>query len=176
MKVLPSLIDANVPCQAGKNAAMLTDIEDIECAIKCNEILEKLINNPHSRIVLDDDYRILHEYDAVCRVNMRYEPNTTTVFKKWVYQNLSRFYCNGDIVELHEVGENEFQEYPDDPDLVDFDPHDKKYVAVAHAHPDHPHICNATDTDWWPIRDVLSRIGIKVDFVSEAYILKHLRT
>ena len=34
-----------------------------------------------------------------------------------------------------------FEEFPDDSGLADFDPDDRKFIAVACAHEDNPPIC-----------------------------------
>jgi hypothetical protein len=61
----------------------------------------------------------------------------------------------------------DFQEFPDDPALADFDRTDRKFVAVCVAHPQHPPILNATDRDWWDFRDALSVHGVLVRFLCE---------
>ncbi len=56
----------------------------------------------------------------------------------------------------------DFVEFPDHPDLEDFHWKDRKFVAVAAAHPEHPPILNATDTDWCIARKALAECGIHV--------------
>ena len=58
-----------------------------------------------------------------------------------------------------------FKNFPDDPDLDDFDPDDRKFVAVALASGTAPEILNASDTDWWNYRRPLERHGINVKFL-----------
>lgn len=59
---------------------------------------------------------------------------------------------------------------PDDPGLVGFDPSDRKFAAVALAHPHHPPVWNAVDTDWWLYRDALARVGVSIRFLCEETI------
>jgi hypothetical protein len=59
----------------------------------------------------------------------------------------------------------DFVEFPDDLDLANFDRGDRMFVAVARAHPLHPPILNAVDTDWWLCREVLVRNGVHVEFL-----------
>lgn len=171
----PIVVDANVSCQAGKQISLLSP-DEILYTLKCNEYIQALIKDPNPRLVLDDGFRILNEYDKVCYVNQRNEPNTTSVFRKWVYQYFAINYCSIDIIHLSELGKNVYQEYPDSPALSTFDPNDRKYIAVANAHNEHPVIINATDTDWWPIRDTLYSIGIIVEFICIHYIQNHQKT
>ena len=63
--------------------------------------------------------------------------------------------------------ENEFEEFPDDPALNDFDPDDRKFIAVAAAHPERPPILQAVDSQWWDFRNALSRNGVIVEFICE---------
>lgn len=51
----------------------------------------------------------------------------------------------------------DYEEFPDAPDLANFDPPDRKYVAVAIASQENPPILNATDTDWANNRVALER-------------------
>jgi hypothetical protein len=65
-------------------------------------------------------------------------------------------------------GDNEeFEEFPDHPGLRTFDRSDRVFVAVANAHPTHPPILAACDTDYWQHRDALGACGIIVDFLCQ---------
>ncbi len=168
------IIDANVPCQAGKSPSGLSP-EEAVCTSICSRFIGEFIKDKSSRLALDDAYRILNEYGRVCVVNSRHEPNMTSIFRRWAHEYYAKNYCKGDVVTLNELGENHYLEYPDDPALIAFDLHDKKYIAVAYAHPEHPHIYNAMDTDWWPVRKILAALGITVNFICEEYIRNHAR-
>jgi hypothetical protein len=115
------------------------------------------------KIVLDEGYLILSEYQN----NLRSagQPGEGDAFLKWVYDHQSNPQrC--DRVRITPTGDrNTFAEFPDDPDLRGFDPSDRKFVAVARAHPDSPAILNAVDTDWWQFREALSRNGVHVEFL-----------
>ncbi len=63
--------------------------------------------------------------------------------------------------------ENEFEEFPDDPALEGFDPDDRKFIAVAVAHPEGPPILQAVDSQWWDFRAAFRRNGIIVEFICE---------
>ncbi len=63
--------------------------------------------------------------------------------------------------------ENEFEEFPDDPALDDFDPDDRKFIAVTIAHPEKPPILQAVDSQWWDFRDAFRRNGVTVEFICE---------
>ena len=74
-----------------------------------------------------------------------------------------------DLVTITPIdgSENEFEEFPDDPALNDFDPDDRKFIAVAIAHLEKPPILQAVDSQWWDFRDALRRNGIIVEFICE---------
>ncbi len=47
---------------------------------------------------------------------------------------------------------------------------DRKFVAVANAHPDKPPIMHATDSKWWAWKDALKDVGITVHFLCPDYV------
>jgi hypothetical protein len=55
--------------------------------------------------------------------------------------------------------------FPDDPDLAQFDPSDRKFVAVAAAHPERPPILQAADSKWLAWEKPLRRHDITVEFL-----------
>ena len=63
--------------------------------------------------------------------------------------------------------DNEFGEFPKDPELANFDPDDRKFVAVAIAHCEKPPILQAVDSQWLDFRDVLLQHGVRVQFICE---------
>ena len=50
---------------------------------------------------------------------------------------------------------------------MDFDPADRKFIAVALAHPEKPPILQAVDSQWWDFRDAFRRNGVIVEFICE---------
>ncbi|MCP4749267.1 MAG: hypothetical protein GY866_00095, partial [Proteobacteria bacterium] len=62
-----------------------------------------------------------------------------------------------------------YDEFPEHDGLKNFDISDRKFVAVANAHPDKPPILEATDSNWWGWKDSLAEIGITVTFLCPAY-------
>jgi hypothetical protein len=89
--------------------------------------------------------------------------------------------CNPKLCEQVAItpknsGETDFEEFPSDPALKAFDPTDRKFVAVAAAHPDRPPILQAVDTTkWWEMKEPLLEAGITVDFLCEEDIRSILR-
>lgn len=115
-------------------------------------------------LVIDDSWRILREYLA----NLRSEgqPGVGDAFLKWVLlnRNNSSRVVQVKITPLVDMPTN-FLEFPDDDRLRNFDPSDRKFVAVAQAHPEKPPILEAVDSKWWQFKEILREKGVQVEFL-----------
>ena len=158
MKVI---VDTNVPLVANGKA----DQASPDCVEACIDELMK-ITEGNVQLVLDDQRRIIAEYRN--KLNPGGFPGVGDAFLKWVEVNWANCqHC--DLVSITPVDDSEtdFQEFPTDPALVDFDPDDRKFIAVALAHPNKPPILQAVDSAWWHYRKALCQNGITVDFIYE---------
>jgi hypothetical protein len=66
---------------------------------------------------------------------------------------------------LTETGSETYAECPAVELQAQFDPPDRKFAAVAHAHPEKPSVWQAADCkwlDWWP---ALLAQGVRVEFL-----------
>lgn len=68
-------------------------------------------------------------------------------------------------VTLTEQAPNDYVEFPDPGLATDFDPPDRKFVAVAHAHPSKPPVLQATDSKWLRRRARLQAHGLRIEFL-----------
>ena len=154
------IVDTNVALVASGRSAQASP----DCVETCAERLGQ-INSGEVKLVLDDQRRIIKEYQG--NLNPDGQPGIGDVFLKWVeinWTNPER--C--DLVSITPDGsESEFEEFPDDPVLKGFDPDDRKFIAVALAHPEKPPILQAVDRQWWDFRDALRRNGVTVVFICE---------
>lgn len=155
----PVVIDTNVIRVANRQHKCVSE----ECIGICVLRLAAIMNGGH--FVLDQGWHILGEYLA------KGEPNRGKregdVFLKWVLQNLSNLErCTR--VPITEISLDEYQEFPMHPDLGNFDPPDRKFVAVSNAHPGKPKILQASDSKWINWETALKSFGIHVDFVCRA--------
>src|SRR5690606_35406228 len=67
-----------------------------------------------------------------------------------------------------------YAELPLPPDGVTYDHSDRKFLAVAAAHPEHPVILQAFDSKWWGWQDALAEIGVSIRFLCpDAIAEKH---
>lgn len=133
-----------------------------ECVMECVKTLRNIQSGSVERVAVDDGWRILKEYQNKTHPNQ--PKGVGDVFLKWLLQNPART----TQVSITEINQDEFAEFPDTDLQARFDPPDRKFVAVAYAHPDKPSILQATDCkwlDWWP---ALKTAGVEVSFLCPA--------
>jgi hypothetical protein len=145
-------------------ANALSEQASEDCVEACAERLEEIMRG-EVKLVLDDDWQILGEYAQ------NLHSTGTDVgdrFLLWVLRNW-RNPQQCDLVHITPVNgsENEFEEFPDDPALSGFDPDDRKFIAVALAHPGNPPILQAVDSQWWDFHNTLRRNSVTVEFICE---------
>lgn len=150
-----AVIDTNVLLVAN---GQHPDVSE-DCVIACVKRLQSIQKS--GVVVIDDGYRLVGEYSH--KTSLTPPTGVGDKFLKWMLQH------NGtprvEQVSLNETGPDCFSEFPDLALEPLFDAPDRKFAAVAHAHPDKPAIWQATDSkwlDWWPALQVK---GIKVDFL-----------
>jgi hypothetical protein len=153
------LVDTNVAITANGNVP--DDL--ILCAVKCIEIIEKVMKS--KSLVLDEDGEIFAEYTN--KLSYSGQPGVGDRFLKWVHDNQWKLQRNR--VAITKNGDS-YDEFPDHEDLKKFDISDRKFIAVAYAHVNNPIIYQATDSKWWGWKEALSECGIKVDFICPDYI------
>src|SRR5580704_3921062 len=133
------VVDTNVPIVAnGRSHA------DPACVIACVDVLLEVYSTGVT--VLDDAMRILSEY--MNHLSLSGEPGAGDAFMKWVW-NVQADENRCERVVLTPRYENiadDFAEFPDDPELANFDRADRKFVAVALASRREPIILNAVDS------------------------------
>lgn len=152
---MKAVIDTNVLLVANEQHADASPDCVIECVRRLLAIQETGI------IVIDDAYRIIREYQSKTSLNPALRVGDK--FLKWLHQNYAT--VRVELVTLSETAEDSFVEFPDPALEPLFDAPDRKFAAVAHAHPDKPTIWQATDCkwlDWWP---ALKAKGVDVEFL-----------
>ena len=158
------IVDTNVAVVANGKSAQASE----DCEQTCiNSLLE--ITSGEVKLALDDGRRIIEEYRG--NLSPTGQRGVGDAFLKWVeinWANPKR--CVRVPITPIEGSETEFKEFPDDPELQKFDPDDRKFIAVALAHPAKPPILEAMDKQWWKLRDALRRNGLTVKFICEADI------
>jgi len=158
------LVDTNVPKIS--NLALKPEIPDdlIDCVLACVEAIDHVVRK--GGLVLDAGDEIFTEYRS--NLSMSGQPGVGDKFMKWVHDHQWKIQ-NVDRVPITKKS-NSYNEFPEHQDLIDFDPSDRKFIAVSNAHPAKPPIIQATDSKWWGWKDALNEVGITVQFICPDYI------
>lgn len=156
---MKAVIDTNVLLVAnGQHAGVSAD-----CVTEC---VRRLLAMQQSGItVIDDKFRILEEYRH--KTQLKPPKGVGDVFLKWLLRHAGNP-ARVEQLPLTETASNCFAEFPDPALEPVFDAPDRKFAAVAHAHPEKPPVWQAADCkwlDWWPS---LHAKGIRVEFLCPA--------
>lgn len=130
------------------------------CEQACIERLQHARQN--CVIVLDDRFRILKEY--LRNANANSGRRIGDEFLKWLLQNKAKPE-RVQFVELTELPDGNFVEFPDAALQPRFDASDRKFPAVANAHPKKPPIWQAVDSKWLAWWQPLAAAGVQVVFL-----------
>jgi hypothetical protein len=131
-----------------------------DCVVVCIDRLESLMKN--GRVVIDDAYRILGEYQNKTSPMKNKGPGD--VFVRWLLRNNANT-RHVEQVALTGPTEDVFNEFPDAALQDRIDPPDRKFLATAAAHPRRPFVWQATDSKWLDWRQPLKVAGVSVEFL-----------
>ena len=167
------IVDTNVIVIAND-----TDDKRADCRDRCQDRLEQILSRPE-KVVVDDGWRILGEYDHNTKPNTR--KGVGDLFVKTLLQNQS----NPNVcvmVHITPLAGNgtDFEEFPNDDDaLSGFHKNDRKFIAVALAHQQDagqiPTILLAIDRGWFQFTNALASHGVNVDLICEEDIQRPRR-
>jgi hypothetical protein len=132
----------------------------VECHSACVERLQEI--KASGTVVIDDEYRILLEYQN--KLSAHKVRDAGSAFLKWLLQNAAN---PNRVAQVHltETQENTFAEFPVAELAQHFDLSDRKFPAVANAHPAKPPILQATDSKWLKWWQELAEKDIQVEFL-----------
>lgn len=150
------IIDTNVILVANRQHERVSE----KCVVACATRLQRIMKV--DRIAIDDGYRILKEYQSKTTPRVGKRPGDA--FVKWLLRNNANT-KRCDQVPLKEHPERGFESFPADDRLVTFDRPDRKFVAVAVAHNDHPRIAQAADSKWLGWAPALREHDVRVEFL-----------
>jgi len=152
------VIDTNVATTAnGSN-----DGAPQSCVAASAKALQAVMSTGH--VFLDADGRIVAEYRA--NLSAKGQPGPGDAFLKWLLthewggQRVTRV-----TITPKDDDDEDFFELPAPPKGTLYDRSDRKFLAVAAAHEDHPPILQSFDSKWWGWRAALSAIGVAVCFL-----------
>ena len=150
------VMDTNVAVVANGKTGQADKDCILQCIARLRHIQEECL------LLLDDKNRIIDEYRN--NLNPSGQPGPGDAFFLWLWRNqANQEYCRKIVVTSHE--DRGFEEFPDEPNLRDFDQDDRKFVAVTLASGTGPKVLNASDTDWWHHRQALQQHGVEIVFL-----------
>ena len=161
------IVDTNVIVIAND-----TDDKRADCRDRCQDRLQEIISHGET-VVVDDGWRIFGEYEDNTNPNDR--KGIGDLFVKRLLQNLGNpTVCTMVPITPSAGNGTDFEEFPTDDALSDFDPDDRKFIAVAvvykNVHQQKALLLQAVDSQWYGFHEVLVENGLKIEFVCEAYI------
>jgi hypothetical protein len=158
------IVDTNVPKTANLAQAP-SDVPDelTGCVLACVEAIDHVIKK--RGLVIDAGDEIFDEYRK--QLSMKGQPGVGDRFMKWVHDNRWNL-PDSCRVTITKNGAS-YTQFPAHMELASFDISDRKFVAVAQAHPNKPPIMQATDSKWWGWKDALANVGITVHFLCPEY-------
>lgn len=160
------IVDTNIPLKASDTTS--ADPLNAQCALACLKFVQSLMDSKDI-VVLDANREILQEYRNNCKSHG--QPTIASIFLDWICRQLTlRTNSQVEMVRLTVLGDRQYLEFPQDPDLDGFDLSDRKFIALSNAHPEHPPVIEGSDCLWWGFRDTLASLGIRVIFVCEEYV------
>ena len=131
------------------------------CVANCAKALQR-ISDDQRKLVIDNRLEIVREYQK--KLNPR-RPGVGDAFLKWVLTN----HANPLRIEKAEIhacdDQRGYEEFPGNAELADFDPADRKFVALSRAHNKHPPVLQALDSKW---------VGWENDLAKEGVVVEHL--
>lgn len=150
------VIDTNVLLTASQRHQGVSP----QCILACVNRLQRILKE--ERVILDDGFRILGEYQN--KLDARHGKGVGEAFLKWLLQNQTNP-RRVQHVTLTERAPDDYEEFPDPALAAQFDPPDRKFVAVAHCHPRKPPVLQATDSKWLRWHAGLKQHGVRVEFL-----------
>jgi hypothetical protein len=160
---LRCVVDTNVAATAN-NA---NPAAGAQCVAASARALHSVMTSGH--VFLDHGGRIVGEYRR--RLNAKGQPGAGDLFLKWL---LTNEWSDKRVTRVpltpRSHDDEDFEELPPPPEGVRYDRSDKKFLAVAAAHPEHPVILQSFDSKWWGWRAALAKIGVHVHFLCQPEI------
>jgi len=158
------LVDTNVPKTANLALDPAIPQELTGCVLACVEAVDHVVKK--GGLVLDSGDEIFTEYRS--NLSLSGQPGVGDTFAKWVHDN------QWNVSKVTRVAitknSNSYDEFPDHDGLTRFDNSDRKFIAVANAHPAKPPVLQATDSKWWGWKNALKEVGITVQFLCSDYV------
>jgi hypothetical protein len=134
-----------------------------QCVAASAKALLEVTSKGH--LFIDDGGTIVAEYRK--HLSAKGQPGPGDAFLKWVLTHeWSRVYVTRVRITRCDRGDGEdYEELPPPPPGIRYDPSDRKFLAVAAAHPEHPVVLQFLDSKWWGWRKSLAAAGVRLHFL-----------
>jgi hypothetical protein len=162
------VIDTNVMTTANRANAAASE----SCIAASARALQAVMAGGH--VFIDHGGRIVAEYRQNLRA--RGEPGPGDAFLKWLltHEWSGKKVTRVTITPTDTTNDDEgFEELPPPrTKRVRYDPSDRKFLAVAASHADHPPILQSFDSKWWGWTTSLAEAGVTIHFLCADDIAK----
>jgi hypothetical protein len=152
------VVDTNVATTANRLNAGASDA----CVAASARALQGVMREGH--VFVDNAGEIVAEY---CQhLSRKGEPGPGDAFLKWLLQHewggqrVTRV-----TITAKSDDPEDFEELPAPDDGTTYDRSDRKFLAVAAAHSDRPHILQSFDSKWWGWQASLGKCGVSIHFL-----------
>lgn len=139
------------------------------CVVASAKALQSVMAGGH--VFIDDSGRIVTEYRS--NLCAKGQPGPGDAFFKWL---LTHEWSGEKVsrvgITQREDDAEDFVELSKPPDGITYDRSDRKFLAVAAAHAEHPPILQSFDSKWWGWREALANDQVTIHFLCEHHIAK----
>ena len=157
------IVDTNVIIAANGRAEHASP----DCVARCQQRIKQILSQSETSLV-DDGWRILKEYQR--HVDTRTQKGIGDVFVKTLLQHLwNPKVCTRVPITPCAGNGTDFREFPAAEALSDFDPADRKFIAVAIAYrresAQHATILQALDRKWEEFQEAFQQEEVHIEFL-----------
>lgn len=159
------VVDTNVATTANR----LNKGASEACAAASGRALQAIMDGGH--VFIDTKRLMIEEYNR--NLGRKGQAGPGTAFLKWL---LTHEWSASRVTQVpitpRARDPEDFEELPPPSAGVRYDRSDRKFLAVAAAHPEHPPILQSFDSKWWGWQKSLAASGVKIHFLCPGEIAK----
>ena len=155
---LRCVVDTNVATTAnGSNPGA-----PLYCVASSARALHKVMTKGH--VFVDQAGSIVQEYRR--NLGAGGQPGPGDAFLKWLLTHeWAGLRCTRVTITPKSTDPEDYEELPAPADGTFYDRSDRKFLAVAAAHKEHPPILQSFDSKWWGWQDALAEEGVSIHFL-----------
>ena len=157
------IMDTNVAAKAATPQEECKP-EEWDMQERCIEFIREFTKNTDSQLVLDFDYEIIKEY----RNRIPNDTSIGKIFWHWFNCYIGKIPFEN-MVKLEKDDDGNYVMFPLEKRTEEFDRSDRKFVALARTHNEHPPIIEAADGKWLGFKDVFGEYGVHIEFLDNDY-------